>query len=182
MTTTDSVSVFAEGTFEDQVRIFFSCASLCLSGAALRAIVTHDFQIKELVDYLARGLSDDDRQKSFGRILELIKTEPPGGQTPQEPPAISQENQVKVLSLLVPEVKGLGEGSEKGTRYLANPWNVQPGQLKSLLPEVEGFFNLLFARLFNLFPTDSDEIKVHVGILLKAITSSKGHFSSQYRL
>jgi len=34
MATTDSVSVFAEGTFEDQVRIFFSCVSLCLSGAA----------------------------------------------------------------------------------------------------------------------------------------------------
>jgi hypothetical protein len=75
--------------------------------------VPHDFQIKELVGFLARGLSEDDRQKSFGQILELINTEPPP--TPQEPPAISQENQVKVLSLLVPEVKGLGEGSEKGT-------------------------------------------------------------------
>ena len=75
----------------------------------------HGFQIRELVDYLARGLSDDDRQKSFGQILELVKTEPPpGGEAPQEPPVISQENQVKVLSLLIPEVKGLGEGSEKG--------------------------------------------------------------------
>ena len=27
MATTDSVSVFAEGTFEDQVRVSFSCAS-----------------------------------------------------------------------------------------------------------------------------------------------------------
>ena len=81
----------------------------------------HDFQIKELVDYLARGHSDDDRQKSFGQILELIKVElPPVGETPREPPATSQENQVKVLSLLVPEVKGLGEGSEKGAQYLAS--------------------------------------------------------------
>ena len=84
------------------------------------------FQIKELVDYLARGLSDDDRQKSFGQILELIKTEPPPeGETSQEPPTISQENQVKVLSLLVPEVKGLGEGSEKGARYATRHLDVQ---------------------------------------------------------
>ena len=67
------------------------------------------------MDYLARGLSDDDRQDSFGQILELVKAEPPPeGETPQAPPAISQENQVNALSLLVPEVKGLGEGSEKG--------------------------------------------------------------------
>lgn len=67
------------------------------------------------MDYLARGLSEDDRKKSFGRILELVTTEPPPeGEMPQEPPTISEENQVKVLSLLVPEVKGLGEGSEKG--------------------------------------------------------------------
>jgi hypothetical protein len=77
--------------------------------------VAHVFQIRELVDYLARGLSDGDRPKSFGQILELVKIEqPPEGETPQAPPAISQENQVKAISLLVPEVKGLGEGSEKG--------------------------------------------------------------------
>jgi len=79
--------------------------------------VVHVFfsQIRELVDYLARGFSDDDRQKSFGQVLELVKIEPPPeGETRQEPPAISREDQVKVLSLLVPEVKGLGEGSEKG--------------------------------------------------------------------
>ena len=76
----------------------------------------HAHQIRELVDYLARGLPEDDRQKSFGQILELIKTEPPpGGRTPQALPVISKENQAKVLSLLVPEVRGLGEGSEKGT-------------------------------------------------------------------
>lgn len=75
----------------------------------------HIFQIRELVDYLARGFSDDDRQKSFGPILERVKTQPPPeGETSREPPTISRENQVKVLSLLIPEVKGLGEGSEKG--------------------------------------------------------------------
>jgi translation initiation factor 3 subunit M len=60
--------------------------------------------------------------------------------------------------------------------------DAQSRKLNSLLPEVEGFFNLLFAHLFILFPIDSDEIEVHVGTLLKAITSSKGHFASQYRL
>ena len=85
----------------------------------LRGDLTNDpvvrLQIRELVDYLARGLSDDDRQKSFGQILELVKAEqPPEGETPQAPPAISQETQLKVFSLLIPEVKGLGDGSEKG--------------------------------------------------------------------
>jgi len=110
MVTTDSVSVFAEGTFEDQVRVFFLC---------LRGGLTNDprirLQIRELVDYLARGLSDDDRQKSFGQILELVKTEqPPEDETSQVPPVISEETQVQVFSLLIPEVKGLGDGSEKG--------------------------------------------------------------------
>ena len=74
--------------------------------------MAHIFQIGELVDYLARGFSDEDRQKSFGQVLELIKVEPPPeGETRQ---GISRENQVEALSLLVPEVKGLGEGSEKG--------------------------------------------------------------------
>lgn len=72
-------------------------------------------QIRELVDYLARGLSEDDRLKSFGPILELVKTKPPPqGETSEGPPTVSKENQAKVLSLLVPGVKGLGEGSEKG--------------------------------------------------------------------
>jgi hypothetical protein len=34
MATTDSVPVFAEGTFEDQVRVFLPCLSLRLGGAA----------------------------------------------------------------------------------------------------------------------------------------------------
>jgi hypothetical protein len=97
MATTDSVSVFAEGTLKDQV-----CSPMSF---VQRAIIAYVFQIRELVDYLSRGLSEDNRQKSFGPILELVNT---------EPPTISKENQVKVLSLLVPEVKGLGEGSEKG--------------------------------------------------------------------
>jgi len=129
MATTDSVSVFAEGTFEDQVRVFFSSLSLFTRG------LTSDpglrLQIRELVDYLARGLSDDDRQKSFGQVLELVKAEqPPEDETPQAPPAISQEAQVKVFSLLIPEVKGLGDGSEKGARCLVSLWPVRLDQLR----------------------------------------------------
>ena len=96
MATTDSVSVFAEGTLKDQVRLMFFVQ---------RAVIAYVFQIRELVDYLSRGLSEDNRQKSFGQILELLNA---------ESPTISKENQARVISLLVPEVKGLGEGSEKG--------------------------------------------------------------------
>lgn len=82
---------------------------------ARRPVIPCVFQVRELVDYLARGHSDDDRQKSFGQIIDLVKTEPPPeGETSEEPPTISKANQAKVLSLLVSEVKGLGEGSEKG--------------------------------------------------------------------
>ena len=69
------------------------------------------------MEYLSRGLSDDNRQKSFSPIVELVKT---------ESPTIPKENQVKVLSLLVPEVKGLGEGSEKGAQF-AYPWSAESG-------------------------------------------------------
>lgn len=48
--------------------------------------------------------------------------------------------------------------------------------------EIEGFFNLLFAHIFNRFAIDSDEIKLHVDTLLKAIVSSKGKFTIKYRL
>lgn len=58
----------------------------------------------------------------------------------------------------------------------------KPVKLTSFTPEVEGFFNLLFAHLFSLFPIDSEEIRVHVDNLLKVISSSKGPFPTQYRL
>lgn len=99
-----------------------SHVSLCLSGDLTSDHGACFVQIRELLDYLARGLSDDDRQKLFGQILEPFKPRPPlEGETTQGPSAISPENQVKILSLLVPEVKGLGEGSEKGACYLAPP-------------------------------------------------------------
>lgn len=124
------------------------------------------------MQYLARGLSEDDRKKSFGQILELVET---------ESPTISKENQVKALSLLVPEVKGLGEGSGKGA-WFVYLWNVRSDQLRCFTPEIEGFFNLLFAHLFSLFPIHSNEIKAHVDTLIKAIASSKSQFPTKYRL
>ena len=139
---------------------------------ARRTIIACVSQIRELVDYLARGLSEDERQKSFDQILELVKT---------DPPTISKEDQVKVLSLLVPEVKGLGEGSEKGPSFM-HLQNAESDQLRSFTPEVEGFFNLLFAHLFSLFPINSNEIKVHVDSLINTIVSSKSRFPTKYRL
>ena len=91
------------------------CLPCLCSSESGEAIILYVFQIKELVGYLARGLSEDDRQKSFGQILELVATDPPPqGDTPDELPTISNENKVRVLSLLVPEIKDLGGGSEKG--------------------------------------------------------------------
>jgi len=58
--------------------VYSFCVSFRLPGG-LRSDHDTFFQIRELVDYLARGFSNDDRQ-----ILELIKVEPPPeGEKPQ---------------------------------------------------------------------------------------------------
>jgi len=66
-----------------------------------------------------------------------------------------------ILSKLMQEVKGLGDGSDK---------------------EVEGFFNLLFAHIFSLHPPSSSEANDYVNTLLKAVCAPGDRLTSKYRI
>jgi translation initiation factor 3 subunit M len=71
------------------------------------------FQIRELVDYLARGLVDESRLtfiKPFQEALVTDKRQKPFDEDP--------ERRRKVISMVLAEVKGLGQGSERGMRHL----------------------------------------------------------------
>ncbi|KIP08329.1 hypothetical protein PHLGIDRAFT_69543 [Phlebiopsis gigantea 11061_1 CR5-6] len=130
MPAADSISIFAEGTFEDQ--------------------------IKELVDYLAQGHSDEERATLLQQFQDALTVQE--GRKPLQEDA---ERTKSVLTLVLAEVKGLGEGSEK---------------------EIEGFFNLLFAHLLTSFPADAPETKEHVLKLLQIIASSDARPTTRLRM
>ncbi|KAH9899504.1 PCI-domain-containing protein [Cubamyces lactineus] len=130
MAATDSISIFAEGTFEEQ--------------------------ILELVNYLARALPEDGRAAFIQPFQDAVTT--PEGQKPIEE---DEERRRKVLSSVIEQAKGLGDGTEK---------------------EIEGFFNLLFSHLLTLFPLDAPEIRAHLDTLLKTIISVPDHTSTKYRI
>ncbi|KAH7923661.1 hypothetical protein BV22DRAFT_1113278 [Leucogyrophana mollusca] len=131
MSTTDSVSVFAEGTFEEQVH--------------------------ELVDYIARSRSEDERASITHSFQDILKTAD-GAKSIEE----DKDRQRRALTLVLQETKGLGEGSEL---------------------EIEGFFNLLYSHLFTLWPADSPETTHHVTSLLEIISASPSeHSEVKYRI
>ncbi|KAI0638546.1 PCI-domain-containing protein [Trametes polyzona] len=130
MAVTDSISIFAEGTFEEQ--------------------------ILELVNYLARSVSEDGRAAFIQPFQDAVTT--PEGQKPIDD---DEDRKRSVLSTVVEQVKGLGEGTDK---------------------EIEGFFNLLFSHFLTLQPLDSPERRSRLDGLLKAIVSSSGHTSTKLRI
>ncbi|KAF5321762.1 hypothetical protein D9619_000587 [Psilocybe cf. subviscida] len=129
--TTDSISIFAEGTFEEQVL--------------------------ELLSYITRNRSDEERAAFVAPFQNALKSG--DGRKPID----EDENRRKlILSKLVQEIRGLGDGSDK---------------------EVEGFYNLIFAHIFNLYPASSPEAKQYVTALLKVIsTSTSDRLSVKYRI
>ncbi|KAF8806297.1 PCI-domain-containing protein [Phlegmacium glaucopus] len=131
--TADSVSIFAEGTFEEQ--------------------------ILELVAYIVRNRSEDERNTFVAPFQNALKSAE--GKKPIE----EDENRRKlIISKVLADVKGLGEGSDK---------------------EVEGFFNLLFAHLFALYSPSSPELKQYITSLLKVLSSpssASDRISIRYRI
>ncbi|KAF9809857.1 hypothetical protein IEO21_07218 [Rhodonia placenta] len=130
MAAADSVSVFAEGTFSEQIR--------------------------ELVDYLALSQPEDQRPafvQPFADVLEIADGQPPIEE--------DEPRRTKVLTMVLGEVKGLGDGSEK---------------------EIEGFFNLLFSHLITLLPLGEPETKAHLAALLETISTSSNHTPIKYRI
>ncbi|KAF7352413.1 Eukaryotic translation initiation factor 3 subunit M [Mycena venus] len=131
MTAADSVAIFAEGTFEEQ--------------------------IQELVNYIVRNRSEEERSAFIRPFQDVLKTEP--GKKPLEE---DDNRRRKIFSMVVVEVKTLGDGSEK---------------------EIEGFFNLLYAHLFSLYAADSPETKQFAAALIQTISSASSEQTSiKYRL
>jgi translation initiation factor 3 subunit M len=99
---TDSVAIFSEGTFEEQV----------LSALLYRVFPqTHVsvIQILELVEFIARSLPEDDRPAYIASFKDVLKTEE--NQIPLE----EDENRRRaILARLLGEIKQLGEGNDKG--------------------------------------------------------------------
>ncbi|KAL0580738.1 hypothetical protein V5O48_001296 [Marasmius crinis-equi] len=116
----DSVSVFAEGTFEEQ--------------------------IQELVNYIVRTRPEEERATFIRPFQDALKTE--SGQKPIEE---DEDRRRKIFSMVISEVKGLGDGSEK---------------------EIEGFFNLIYSHFLALCPPNSSEAKQHLDTILKAVSSA----------
>lgn len=77
MTASDSVSVFAEGTFEEQIR--------------------------ELLEYTARGSLDDERTTLLQSLQDVVKTE-----------NLDDDRRRTAFELVLKNTKGLGQGTDQG--------------------------------------------------------------------
>ncbi|KAJ3783178.1 PCI domain-containing protein [Lentinula aff. detonsa] len=131
MSVTDSVSVLAEGTFEEQVQ--------------------------ELVNYLVRTQSDEERAASIRPVQEALTTA-----EGQKSLSEDEQRRQKIFSMIISAIKGLGRGQEK---------------------EIEGFFNLIYTHLFSLFSPSSPEAKQLTDTLLKVISSAPSDQTSiKYRI
>ncbi|KAK1223316.1 hypothetical protein PQX77_013793 [Marasmius sp. AFHP31] len=120
MAVADSVSVFAEGTFEEQ--------------------------IQELVNYIVRNRPEEDRATFIRPFQDALKTE--GGQKRIDE---DEDRRRKIISMVISEVKGVGDGNER---------------------EIEGFFNLIYSHFLTLYSTDSPEAKKHLETISKAVQSA----------
>lgn len=130
MAVTDSISVFAEGTFEEQ--------------------------IQELVFYVVRN-QDEERSVLLRPFQDAFKTE-----NEKKSLAEDTERRQKIFAMVMAEVKGLGDGSDK---------------------EIEGFFNLLFSHVLSLHSYESPKTKEYVTQLLETVTSAPAqHTAIKYRI
>lgn len=85
----------------------------------LRWAQPHYVQIQELVNYVVRNQSDEDRAAFIKPFQEVLKTGE-GKKTLEEDP----DRRRKIFSMVSSQVRGLGEGSEKGV-CLRNAYRAQ---------------------------------------------------------
>lgn len=140
----------------------------------LRARWLISSQVLELLSYITRNRSDEERAAFVAPFQNALKSG--DGRKPID----EDENRRKlILSKLVQEIRGLGDGSDKGALMAKSP----RGYLLKNYTEVEGFYNLIFAHIFNLYPASSPEAKQYVTALLKVIsTSTSDRLSVKYRM
>jgi len=115
------------------------------NSVALYSEGTFEEHVQELVDYLARGRVDDTRVAYIKPFSDALL---PGDDRP--PFEESQSRRREVLGLVLREVKGLGDGSDK---------------------EVEGFFNLLVSHILENYPT-APEAMPYIQKLISVMKSS----------
>jgi translation initiation factor 3 subunit M len=75
-----------------------------------------NIQIEELVDYLARGYPEEEREIFIASFRDVLKTKKLEGDN-EEPVELSEEEisrRRNVVSMVITNVKGFGDGSEKG--------------------------------------------------------------------
>jgi hypothetical protein len=108
MPVANSVSIFAEGTFEEQVRnIPYKFSWLIMKV----------LQIQELVNYLVRHRSEEERAAFIRPFQDVLKKEE--GRKPIEE---DEKRRRKIFAMVLTEVKGLGEGSDKGEYFVGLHW------------------------------------------------------------
>ncbi|PCH40893.1 PCI-domain-containing protein [Wolfiporia cocos MD-104 SS10] len=128
MSATDAVSIFAEGTYAEQIR--------------------------ELVDYIARSRPEEERPAFVQPFVDVLETTESQGPIEED-----EARRKKVLTMVLGEVKGLGDGSDK---------------------EIEGFFNLLVSHYIVLLSGNADA-KEQLATLLQTIAASPDHTLIKYR-
>jgi translation initiation factor 3 subunit M len=132
-------------------------------------------QIAELAGYISQSRPEPERATYVQSIQQRLAVEE--GQTHL---ADDIARRREVFSVVLRDVKGLGDGTERGRSQLHCCVGVAP--FHALKTEIEGFFNLLYAHLLALWPVGSPETKKHVSDLLPIITSSAAQSSIRYRM
>ncbi|KAH8988769.1 PCI-domain-containing protein [Lactarius hatsudake] len=123
---------------------------------AIFAEGTFEDQIAELAGYISQGRPEPERAPYVQSVRQKFEVEE--GQTP---PSDDVSRRREVFSVVFGDVKGLGEGTDR---------------------EIEGFFNLLYAHLLNLWPIDSPETKKRVTDLLPIVASASAEPAIKYRI
>ena len=71
--------------------------------------MNESMKVQELVDYVIRGRSDEERQAVIRSFAEAIKTD-----ERQKPFGEDYDRRRRTFTHLLSEVKGLGDGTDKG--------------------------------------------------------------------
>jgi translation initiation factor 3 subunit M len=123
---------------------------------AIFAEGTFEDQIAELAGYISLSRPEPERAPYVQSIREKLTVEE--GETPLSEDVSRRR---EVFSIVFGDVKKLGEGTDR---------------------EIEGFFNLLYAHILDLWPVESPETKRHVTGLLPIITSATAETAIKYRI
>jgi hypothetical protein len=125
------------------------------------------------VNYLARSRPEAEQAAFIVPFQEILRRG-----DGNEPIELDEAKRREAIGRVVDTVTEFGEGSSRGT-FPVTPWLV-PRHLSVIL-EIEGFFNLLFAHFLTLFDLESAETRKRVDTLLQTLTSSPTESAIKYR-